>query len=543
MPYPVFSAKSIIERCGADLDQFNTGSATSPAYKVSNIAEYKAMIKSADTDKTFSGFSGILAPVIQKINGYTKVELKTFDYPHKIASFDAETQKHLWCLRTVLFYQLLIFVTHMMSDQSVFTNVYTGRSYTRTFLPQINAAELEKYKMGIFGSLTPTSDIDVGIHYIGGTVNNGLAYIVAVIEDLFIIFTGLNSLQWDIELYADLFTIVDSATGNYLFYLDTTDFTKEDFSVILPAIESSILRNYYTGVRDAAHNSALSIAEIKSTKPFSFDQFNSAIKMYFPDLFGKISQYLPENAFKTMSSQAVTIVERYLDSSYDAAREIYYAGVKTAEAKVFEISKRYNMDKASFSMTKPEIAETIVLLSDALSNRAESYNCAPTIAHVVRVLQATKDNPDKYKTITPEYCLQNKETDPFCIIGIYGFLTSIYEQLGYIYRFHLTYCTPKKLAKCDKKLDKYSIRVTDAVEHIGTIAKSQLKPSPAHTSVSPEYGIDFTVHDVNDQENPLPSQGGKRRKTKRNKKQKSKTRKLINRLSKIFRYKKTQKKR
>jgi hypothetical protein len=186
MPYPVFSVKSITERCVADLDQFNTGSATSPAYPVSNIAEYKAMIKSADTDKTFSGFSNILAPVIQKINGYTNVELKKFDYPHKIASFDEEPQKHLWCLRTVLFYQLLIFATHMMSDQSVFTNVYTGRSYTRTFIPQV--LELEKYKMGIFGSLTPTSDIDVGIHYVGSTVNNGLAYIVAVIEDLFIIF-------------------------------------------------------------------------------------------------------------------------------------------------------------------------------------------------------------------------------------------------------------------------------------------------------------------------------------------------------------------
>jgi hypothetical protein len=195
-------------------------------------------------------------------------------------------------------------------------------------------------------------------------------------------------------------------------------------------------------------------------------------------------------------------------------------------------------------MTKPEISETIVLLSDALSNRAESYNCAPTIAHVVRVLQATKDNPDKYKTITPEYCLQNKANDPFCIIGIYGFLTSIYEQLGYIYRFHLTYCTPNKQAKCDKKLDKYSIRVTDAVSHIGTIANSQLKPSPAHISSTPEYDIDFLVNDNNDQISGAPYlQGGKKRKTKRNKKQKSKTRKLINRLSKIFRYKRSQKKR
>jgi len=107
-------------------------------------------------------------------------------------------------------------------------------------------------------------------------------------------------------------------------------------------------------------------------------------------------------------------------------------------------------------------------IAHALVYRAESYTCAPTVMHVVRVLQANKDNPNKYVNLQPGYCLTNKFTDAYCNIGIFGYLMSMYEQLGYIYRFHLNYCETNDYneIKCDKKYEKYNYRFKHAIDSI-----------------------------------------------------------------------------
>jgi hypothetical protein len=91
--------------------------------------------------------------------------------------------------------------------------------------------------------------------------------------------------------------------------------------------------------------------------------------------------------------------------------------------------------------------------------------------HVVRVLQANKNNPDKYKTLEPGYCETNKNVDAYCNISKYGYIISIYEQLGYIYRFYLTYCIEghKNDEKCSKKGIKYTERVVNALFYIKKI--------------------------------------------------------------------------
>ena len=80
----------------------------------------------------------------------------------------------------------------------------------------------------------------------------GLAYVVSRFESLFIKFTKLNSLKWDIETYADMMTIPNLLVTNHhsqtsrnidYFYLDTTNFEKEQFQKILVCVGTSILRN------------------------------------------------------------------------------------------------------------------------------------------------------------------------------------------------------------------------------------------------------------------------------------------------------------
>ena len=56
-------------------------------------------------------------------------------------------------------------------------------------------------------------------------------------------------------------------------------------------------------------------------------------------------------------------------------------------------------------------------------------------------------------------------TDPYCSIGPYGYLLSALEQIGYIYRFYISYCTLDFYdnANCEKKRSKYLVRYENAM--------------------------------------------------------------------------------
>jgi hypothetical protein len=89
----------------------------------------------------------------------------------------------------------------------------------------------------------------------------------------------------------------------------------------------------------------------------------------------------------------------------------------------------------------------------------ESYLCAPTIIHIVRVLQASKNVDYKRKT-ADIYCKDKPiHVDPFCSIGLVGFMLSALEQIGYLLRFQ----------GLPEKIKKYSVRLEDAVHHIDQI--------------------------------------------------------------------------
>ena len=91
----------------------------------------------------------------------------------------------------------------------------------------------------------------------------------------------------------------------------------------------------------------------------------------------------------------------------------------------------------------------------------------PTILHIVRILQASRRNIKKYKTLTPKvYCKGYvKHLDPFFfLLSKYGYALSCLEQLGNIYRYNKMYCRKSNFEpiKC-KKIDKYMKRYNNGI--------------------------------------------------------------------------------
>lgn len=164
-PYPCFLFESIINRCSDDLRQFQE------VYKF-DVSEYVLPgFKSGSFTpaKTLAELQSRMNGITDRIVSTSGKPMADFDYPPQIRTYDDTKQKELWCLRTLLFYQLLITVTEMMNNEQLFNEVYmysttNGITPTRIFRKDM-VAELKNYKMGIFGSITPSSDIDLGVQF------------------------------------------------------------------------------------------------------------------------------------------------------------------------------------------------------------------------------------------------------------------------------------------------------------------------------------------------------------------------------------------
>jgi hypothetical protein len=498
-----------------------------------SVKPYNMAIAEENIKNILAGVNSILRTI--NIDNITK-----FDYHIHIKKLNPNNQNKLWCYRTVLFYQLLIMSVVIMTDPNEYKEFHNTSSinqdqdqnqnqnqtqtYARAYNTKITSAELLNYKMGIFGGLNPTSDIDVGVHYTGNKVNNGLSYIISIVEDLFLIHTEINSLKWDIELYGDLFTItkLDNKEKEVdYYYLNTRDFDAEDFEKLVPSIETSIYRNYLTA---KAHNGKLTTKIIDDNK-FNYDEFIKFTETYFTDDNKQRLFAIPNGVFSNNSNlneASKEKVDNYMTADYDSARVMYYNALTKAESKVFEISVTYNPNGSTTTkLSKETTIDIINTIAEALIYRAESYNCSPTIAHVVRVFQASAKTLDnKYRTLSPKFCNANP-TDPVCGIGKYGFATSIYEQLGYLYRFYITYNkqgdqNEQELWKA--KEQKYNDRIKNAI-----YTMTQMNPvsAPASETAPASASAPAASNEIQDS-----VRGGKirvsKRKLSRNKKNKNK---------------------
>jgi hypothetical protein len=331
--------------------------------------------------------------------------------------------------------------------------------------------------MGIFGSITPTSDIDIGIQYSGNTLKiPALAYIVSRFENLFLIFTNKSSLNYDIETYADMMTLPnpnssDTQHPDY-FYLDSSNFTDVQFKKMLVCAGKSIARNFFLAQMYLNESRDMNI-------PFSDIMQMPDFRSFTTDV-GKTSVTDILMKDNTWFDEAKNDVNKFLNMSYDAGREEYYRRVDSAEKLKFE---KTNNSSNLNNLSNEEICQLMVAIGDALTYRMESYICAPTIVHVVRILQASKAMASKYKTVTPKiFCkgisvIQhlNEHVEPYCTIGYYGFMLSILEQIGYLYRFYLEYCKEgehQNLEKCEKKKKKYMDRYKDGFLHLNQLKDS-----------------------------------------------------------------------
>jgi hypothetical protein len=506
MAYPVFEIGSIKERCNHDITTFKE------YYKVNDDTKLTLTTPGLENlDKlTAEQLTAVIKPIVEYIDD----KLRENDYVDKIDGNDyvdeishvvnKDVQNKLWIARTYLFYQLLIFETVILQNEKLYNKVFTQDD--RAIFPFRSDIknELPNFKMGIFGSNTPTSDIDLGIQYSGNTLETpGLAYIVSRFESLFVMFTGKErgSLAYDIETYADMMTLPnpdkdDKEHPDY-FYLDTSNFEKSDFEKMLNCAGKSIVRNVLLAYNDLGkdlkeiHNitfeKIINNINENEKKPILLDLKEDDNKITFvnetgyidieghnigtfDDVMGDMMISLKDT--KWFDKAKDELIE-FLQMPYDVQRYKYYEKVDAAESIKFEYTKDVN------KLNKDKICEMMILIGDALTYRMESYTCAPTVVHVVRILQASKENKQKYATLVPkEYC-RGKIThlDPFCSIGTFGYGLSILEQIGYIYRFYLTYCHENSShideTKCKKKYIKYMKRYIDALTYIKKINKSE----------------------------------------------------------------------
>ena len=460
MVYPVLQVESLKTRCAADIDTFvkdvldgNDVSIQSALYDLyipvlnQEVVSYKAM------KRAIEGPLERFIAVLQTRNS----TIESFDYAHDILHYTTDARNILWVMRTLLCYQMMIFGTLLMENKALHDTVYAQMKSVvqRPFRPDV-VGELASFKLGIFGSITPTSDIDIGIQYSGNTQGFiALHYVVATMEDMFIHFLGIEStLKLDIEYYADMMTLPNPDQSNKthpdLFYLDTFHFEEPDFKEMLPYAYASIYRNY------AMANKHVNIGEIVE-----------AIKTYDPMIV------MSHSAMVTMMTTAQRMVRAYTSLSYADARETYYKLVKNAEKHVSHI--RNLIQHGDYGvLNNALILRTMKAIAQSLLFRAESYVCAPTVMHVVRVLQ---NDPLrlKYPVMYPDACrvsLESRLMNPQCEIGKYGYELSRLEQIGYLIRFHITYCMidhPDAKTKCSKKQKKYMGRLKNAKERMNML--------------------------------------------------------------------------
>ena len=521
MVYPTLNIDSLEKRCKSDLEQFYKLYQIDP--KSTEFMEETSLKLETNPEVTKTNIEKKIVEFVSRMK--KMVESDVFDYAHNVPYLSDFEQKKLWIVRTFLFYQLLIVLTMTLKNKHLYNQIYKDTQkypFRDDLIPQLN-----DFKMGIFGSITPQSDIDIGIQYSGDQkklTKPGLAHIVSRFENLFILLTGINSLGFDIETYADMMTIpnFNEQSGGVLtarrqrpmamampreddelnrvsettsvspyasmakaeslpepdrislftpepdvvsedyFYLDTSDFTQKHFQEISMIAGTSILRNVLLYHMEVLERKLTKEEATDILNKFSFERDAISLNSVSGEFYEKIKASLPPNWLKEASS----IVIDFLTSSYDQGREKYYDLVFQAEQGKFDATN----DLASLG--PDQICDLVKIIGLALTYRMESYTCAPTVIHVVRILQASKEKAEKYKTLTPSsYCVgMVQHLDPFCTIGEYGYALSCLEQIGYLYRFHQTYCvkpTSKedKLgshyneAKCTKKKKKYMGRL------------------------------------------------------------------------------------
>ena len=440
MVYPSLTIQSLIDRCDKDITEFKT------LQKINRKTDiYTLYIPKDDRLDTLKENTKDLMN-----------DLTIGNYIDYISTKSLHEQQILWIKRTYLLYQLLIFTNYFCLQKNEYNILCNNGQFKYPYL-HITNDDLLNIDIGIFGSKTPTSDIDIGFEYYGP--KSMLYYIVSIFENLFFIFTGKSSLKFDIEAYGNLLVLRNKRTSKYstYFYLDTSVFTLYQYHNILYLAGASIWRNIL--LHDINHKT-------------TFHNILETIKKYI-DIDINIFQLKDNNWFIKARHISRTYV-KMLNMNEKKANIIYCNKLKKAEDCQKKILQKYNYyyKNKNIELKSSEIFNITKELGDSFIYKQENYICSSSVIHIVRLLQQKKDELQKYDTLTPgTYCNKRiQHLDPYCTIGRYGYLLSILEQIGYLYRFHMTYINKPDLLH--KKTTKYTDRIRDGLMRIDQISQN-----------------------------------------------------------------------
>jgi len=398
------------------------------------------------------------------------------DVPKLLNAGASDLVNTLWGLRHALCYQLLIYTYYQSQEK-----------YT--------VEDVNLFKLGIFGSLTPTSDIDIGVQYSKKTQRKVgiIADVIRTFEDAFISLTQKYSLAYDIEPYASIEFLDDDEGG--LFYCDSTDFDNNDLMQIMPAIGASIIRNVVQSSIDVCPKTYPDIRRYKSQQHHTGGTIDTITALINTFTFNDITKYFITTVKDSLNAallqidktqlqtnvdyisrmltnpkwlpDAKVLAIKYMTKPYNDSRNLYYSNIETAEALL--ANESFFLFDRGASIEKSVRVALMKQNAEALVFRAESYVSPSTVMHIVRVLQAGEK-------LEPSPSCKNllvKKSKAQCAIGTYGYIMSCMEQIGYLYRFNKTYCennkTPceenshKDPIKCKSKFDKYFPRLVDGL--------------------------------------------------------------------------------
>ena len=329
-------------------------------------------------------------------------------------------------------------------------NVCSALKYCVNKLITNNNKDIE---LGIFGSDSVTSDIDIGVSYKKNTNINKkgllkLSVVVKTFEDFFIK-NGYTSLDIDVEMYADYF--ISPINGKPFIKMNKTM-----YDAILPYVVAGMIKNYVQAIFDKNTDfcdlrrvikKIQSNTECFNTKKIEniINKFNMDNYVKFLSNFSEVSKKDKSNiqmllyGTKEILPESKKIITDYITKDYESARNMYYTlldEIHTNYVKYFAT----NDNSLLITLHKN--------ITHALVYRAESYISAPTIYHVVYTIQA-----------------KQKKKYIYDLIGADGYNVSTLEQLGYLYRYYIQYCINNKCKPYfSKKKKKYIKRLHSALK-------------------------------------------------------------------------------
>jgi len=325
-------------------------------------------------------------------------------------------------------------------------------------------------ELGIFGSDSITSDIDIGVCYKKGTdINKNnlikLSDVVKTFEDYFVD-KNYTSLDIDVEMYADYF--ISPLNGQPFIQIN-----KKIYDKSLTYIVSGMIKNYVQALYDkdnkfcdirriikTIHNKNDCSNKSKIINIINNVNFNDYKKLI--SSFDELNQYNTSNINNILNKckkkipESKKILINYITKDYNEGRKMYYELLNKAHdiyCKYFDNIKNniLNDDNISIELNKN--------ITHALIYRAESYVSLPTIYHIVYIIQAKVKDKNIHK-----------------LIGQYGYQMSMLEQLGYLFRYYIQYCINKK---CKEnfyiKKKKYIKRLIKSIKSLNSFEKKTKK--------------------------------------------------------------------